>query len=127
MQTANGLHAGLTERILGCAIEVHRHLGPGLPEAVCEEALCLELAAEGIPFQRQIGIPVHYKEHLIGEYRPDLVVDDKVIVEVKSIERFAPVHRAQMLSYLRIRGLRVGLVLNFNSPVMKDGIHRVAL
>jgi len=77
----------LTEKIIGCAIEVHRVLGPGLPEAVCETALCIELESRGLPFKRQVGVPVYYKGELISEHRPDLVVADEVIVEVKSIER----------------------------------------
>ena len=121
----DGLHADLTERIVRCAIEVHRHLGPGLLESVYENALCIELNAEGVAFKRQIGIPLFYKGQLISEHRPDLVVDDLVIVEVKSIQRLEPVHMAQMLTYLRVTGLRVGLILNFNNAVMKNGIRRV--
>jgi GxxExxY protein len=79
-------HDPLTRRIIGCAIEVHRELGPGLIEATYEEALCIELASEGIPFVRQSGVPVYYKGHLIGEHRPDLVVQDRVVVEVKSVD-----------------------------------------
>jgi GxxExxY protein len=123
----DALHADLTERIVGCAIEVHRHLGPGLLESIYETALCIELKEEGMSAKRQIGIPLFYKGQLISEHRPDLVVDDNVIIEVKSIERLEPVHMAQMMTYLRVTGLRVGLILNFNKAVMKDGIRRVTL
>ena len=121
------LATDLTEQIIGCAIEVHRHLGPGLLESVYESALCIELRSVGLPFTRQIGVPVFYKGELIAEHRPDLIIRDEVVVEIKSIERFNPVFLAQMLTYLRITGLRVGLILNFNRPVMKDGVRRVSL
>ncbi len=123
----DGLHAATTRRVVGCAIEVHRHLGPGLLESVYEAALSLELSDAGLPFERQVGIPLHYKGRLIGERRPDLVVDGAVIVEVKSVEQLAPIHMAQMLTYLRVSGLRVGLVLNFNSTMLKEGIRRIVL
>ena len=115
----------ITEQIIGCAIEVHRELGPGLPEAICETALCIELQSQGIPFKRQVGVPVYYKGELISEHRPDLVVADEVIVEVKSIERIAEVHVAQVRTYLRITSLHVGLVMNFNSATMRAGVKRV--
>jgi GxxExxY protein len=117
----------LTERIIGCAIEVHRVLGPGLPEVVCETALCMELQSRGLTFKRQMGVPVYYKGELISEYHPDLIVDDEIIVEVKSIERIADVHVAQVKTYLRITSLNVGLILNFNSAAMRAGIRRVVL
>ena len=118
----------LTATIIGCAIEVHRVVGPGLPEAPYECALCIELAAAGLSWQRQLRIPIYYKDgEVIGEYRPDLVVADLVVVEIKSVERVTHVHRAQMLTYLRVTGLELGLILNFNEAVMKDGIRRVVL
>jgi len=117
----------LTEKIIGCAIEVHRLLGPGLPEKVCETALCIELESRGLSFKRQIGVPVHYKGQVISEYHPDLIVADEVIVEVKSIERIAEVHVAQVRTYLRITSLHVGLIMNFNSATMRAGIKRVVL
>ena len=117
----------LTEQIIGCAIEAHRHLGPGLLESVYESALCIELKSLGLPFTRQIGVPLFYKGELIAEHRPDLIIRDEVIVEIKSVERFNPVFLAQMLTYLRVTNLRVGLILNFNRPVMKDGVRRVSL
>jgi GxxExxY protein len=117
----------ITEQIIGCAIEVHRELGPGLPEAVCETALCIELQSRGIPFKRQIGVPIYYKGHLLSEHRPDLIVADEIVVEVKTIERIAPVHVAQVTTYLRITSLKVGLILNFNSATMRAGVRRVVL
>ena len=117
----------LTEQIIACAIEVHRHLGPGLLESVYESALCIELATAGLSLKRQVGIPLHYKGILISEHRPDLIVDEHVIVEVKSVERFDSVHMAQVLTYLRVAGLRTGLLVNFNSALLKHGIKRVLL
>ena len=117
----------LTERIIGCAIEVHRCLGPGLPEAVYETALCIELKAAQLQFVRQVGVPLFYKGELIAEHRPDLIVENTVVVEVKSVERFHALHTSQMLTYLRVTHLTVGLLLNFNSVVLREGIRRVAL
>ena len=127
MNTHPALETDLTERIIGCAIEVHRHLGPGLLESVYESATCLELRSVGLPFARQVGVPLLYKGELIAEHRPDLVVDDRVVVEIKSVERFNPVFLAQMLTYLRVTGLHVGLILNFNRAVIKEGVRRVSL
>jgi GxxExxY protein len=117
----------ITDKILGCAIEVHRVIGPGLPEAACENALCIELQLRGISFERQRGFSVYYKGHHISEHRPDLIVANQVVVEVKSIERFAPVHHAQMLTYLRVASMQVGLILNFNSATMREGTRRIVL
>ncbi|HWI19529.1 MAG TPA: GxxExxY protein [Vicinamibacterales bacterium] len=117
----------LTERIIGCAIEVHRHLGAGLLESAYETALCIELAKASLRFDRQRAVPLFYGDIEIGEYRPDLIVSAEVVVEVKSVLRFEPVFVAQMLTYLRITGLRRGLILNFNRSVLKAGIKRVSL
>ena len=122
-----GNDIAITDRTIGCAIEVHKQLGPGLLESVYESALCIELSSAGLRFTRQVGVPLYYKGQLISEHRPDLVVADRVIVEVKSVERFDPIHVAQMLTYLRITGLRTGLVLNFNSAMLKHGVRRVIL
>ena len=116
-----------TEGIIHCAIEVHKHLGPGLLESVYESAWCVEFKANSLPFKRQIGIPLYYKGELISEHRPDLIVDDSVIVEVKAVEVLAPIHMAQLLTYLKVTSLHVGLILNFNSPTMKQGTRRVVL
>jgi len=122
-----GNEIAITDEIIGCAIEVHKQLGPGLLEFVYESAMCIELAAAGISFTRQVGIPLYYKDTLISEHRPDLVVANRVIVEIKSVERFDPIHTAQMLTYLRVAGLKTGLVLNFNSALLKQGVRRVLL
>lgn len=117
----------MTERIISCAIRVHRELGPGLLEATYEEAFCIELSATGLSYVRQQRIPILYKGQLIGEYRPDLVVAESVVVEIKSVERLIGLHRAQLLAYMRVLRAPVGLLLNFNSEVMKAGIRRVVL
>ena len=117
----------LTERIIGCAIEVHKHLGPGLLESVYESALCVEFKVRSLPFNRQAGVPLYYKGELRSEHRPDLIVAEKVIVEIKSVEQLAPIHMAQMLTYLRVTSLRIGLFLYFNSAPMKEGTRRVGL
>jgi GxxExxY protein len=117
----------LSYPIIGCAIEVHRHLGPGLLESIYESALCIELREAGLQFQRQVALPLWYKGELLGEHRPDLIIGEQVVVEVKSIERLAPVHTAQMLTYLRVAKLRMGLILNFNSEVLHSGIKKVFL
>ena len=117
----------LTERIIGCAIEVHRHLGAGLLESAYQTALCVELAMQGIPFDRERVVPLVYKGVSVGEYRPDLIVERQVVVEVKSVLQFEPVFVAQILTYLRITGLRRGLLLNFNKSVLKAGVKRVVL
>src|SRR5687768_14927927 len=103
----------------------HRELGPGLLESMYESALCIELKTAGLAFARQVGVPVYYRGALISEHRPDLVVTERVIVEVKSVERLHPVHRAQMIAYLRIMHLKLGLLLNFNRAILKHGIRRV--
>src|SRR5437762_3539518 len=116
----------LTERIIGAAIEVHRTLGPGLLESVYEECLCYELSAAGLQFKRQVHLPVSYKGlKLDCGYVLDLFVEDEVIVEIKSNEAIAPVHCAQLLTYLRIAEKPVGLLINFNVPVLKNGLKRV--
>ena len=117
----------LTETIIGCAIEVHRQLGPGLLEQTYEAALCIELQGIGMKFVRQPLFPVMYKGQPIGEYRLDLIVDDSVVVEIKSVERFDPIFESQILTYLRVTGKKVGLLLNFNSRLLRDGIKRYVL
>ena len=121
------VHDELTERIIGCAIEVHKALGPGLLEATYKEALCVEFGDVRLEFDRQLRLPVTYKGHLIGEYRPDLVVANRVAIEIKSVERLIGLHRAQLLAYMRVLKTPVGLLMNFNSEVMRTGIQRVVL
>jgi GxxExxY protein len=116
----------ITERIIAAAIEVHRHLGPGLLESVYEECLCHELRLMGLRFERQTHMPIVYKGlKLEGAYRADLVVEDSVVVEIKATEGTAPVHHSQLLTYLKVSDRRVGLLINFNVPVLKDGLKRV--
>lgn len=117
----------LTDRIIGCAITVHRELGPGLLESAYHAAMCVELAVHDLAFERERLVPVLYRRVRIGEYRPDLIVEGRVVVEIKSVQHLDPVFAAQVLTYLRITGLRTGLLLNFNRPVLKDGIRRFAL
>lgn len=115
----------LTDRIIGCVIDVHRELGPGLLESAYETPLCIRLAKAGIRFERQRVVPLIFDGVCVGEHRPDLIVEGQVIVEVKSVLRWEPVFVAQMLTCLRITGLRRGLLLNFNKEVLKAGIKRV--
>ena len=118
----------LTNMIIGAAIEVHRTIGPGLLESVYQQCLSREFAVRGIPYQRERPIPLDYKGvHLDCGYRIDFLVADRVVLEVKSIETLAPIHTAQLLTYLRVGGWKVGLLINFNVPVLKDGIRRKVL
>lgn len=117
----------ITDRIIKCAIAVHRVFGPGLLENIYEEALEIECSLDGLVVQRQQKIPVLYRGRTIGEYKPDMIINDLVVVEIKSVERFDPVFEAQVLTYLKITGKRVGLLINFNSRLVKDGIKRFIL
>ena len=118
----------LTDRIIGFAIEVHRHLGPGLLESAYEECLCFKLNQTGIDFKRQVPLPVVYKSvRLDCGYRIDILVENHLILEIKAMERLLPIHEAQVLTYMRLSGARTGLLLNFNTPVLKDGIRRLML
>jgi GxxExxY protein len=122
------MYEELTREILAAATEVHRQLGPGLLESAYEECLCHELSLRKVAFQRQVPLPVSYKGvKLDCGYRLDLVVEDKVILELKSVEQVSPLHKAQLLTYLRLSSKRVGLLMNFNSPLLKDGITRLIL
>lgn len=118
----------LTEQIIGFAIEVHRQLGPGLLESAYEECLCYELKEHGIRFRRQVPLPVIYKgARLDCGYRLDVLIQDEVIIELKTVERLMPIHEAQMLTYLKLSGIRTGLPLNFNCSVLKDELRRIML
>ena len=118
----------LTHEIIGSAIEVHRTLGPGLLESSYRECLCRELLLRGVRFKREYPLPVDYKGiRLECGYRIDILVNDLVVVEIKAVEGLAPVHEAQLLTYLRLGGWRVGLLVNFNVVVLKDGIRRRVL
>ncbi|HVH75949.1 MAG TPA: GxxExxY protein [Stellaceae bacterium] len=121
-------HDPLTETIIGFAIEVHRQLGPGLLESAYEECLCFELKQAGVGFRRQVPLPVIYKAiRLDCGYRLDILVENRVIIEIKSVERLMPIHEAQMLTYMKVSGTRAGLLLNFNTAVLKEGMRRLML
>jgi len=123
-KTINELNE-ITRAIIGAAIEVHRQLGPGLLESSYRECLCRELLLRGIDFEREKPLPLEYKGiHLGCGYRVDLLVANSVVVEIKSVEALAPIHEAQLLTYLRIGGWRLGLLINFNVAVLKSGIRR---
>jgi len=120
------IHEELTREIIGAAMEVHRELGPGLLESAYEECLCHELSVRGLAFQRQVTLPVNYKNvRLDCGYRLDVVVAEKVVLELKSVEEVTPLHQAQLLTYLRLSGKKVGLLINFNVVLLKDGITRL--
>ncbi len=122
------IEGNLTNEILGAAIDVHRALGPGLLESAYQACMCRELTLRKVPFRSQVLLPVHYKGvHLECGYRIDLVVDERAIVELKSVERLAPIHESQLLTYLRLSKIRVGLLINFNVPLLPKGITRRVL
>ncbi len=116
----------LTSRVISAAIEVHRELGPGLLESVYEHCMAKELKVNGLKFKQQVQLPVHYKgEVLDKDFFVDMIVEDKLLLELKAIEAIAPIHEAQLLSYLRIANRKLGLLINFNVVLLKDGIRRV--
>jgi GxxExxY protein len=118
----------LTGRIIQAAMEVHRHLGPGLLESAYEKCLCREFHLQGIAYKSQIALPVSYKgEHLDCGYRIDLLVEDSVVVELKAVDKTLPIHEAQLLTYMKLTGKQIGLILNFNSQLLKNGIKRMVL
>ncbi len=115
----------LARAVIGAAIEVHRQLGPGFLEGIYEEALCLELADAGISFERQKEIGVAYKARMVGKHRLDLLVGGQLVVELKTVEELADIHKAQVISYLKTTRLQLGLLINFNVPMLRNGIQRV--
>ena len=118
----------LTQQIIGAFIEVHRHLGPGLLESAYEECACHELALRGLALERQKPLAIDYKGRQVDcAYRMDAVVEGRVLLELKSVDEIAPIHQAQILTYMRLAGLRVGLLVNFNVKILKNGIERFAL
>ena len=118
----------LSKRVIGCAIEVHRNLGPGLLESTYEQCLAHELKCAEIPFMLQHSLPVKYKGvKLDCGYRVDLLIDNKVIVELKSVDKLVPIYQAQLLSYMKLAGIKIGLLINFNVQFMKNGIKRMVL
>ena len=118
----------LTEIIIGCAIEVHKQLGPGMLESVYENCLLYELKQKGLTVERQVHIPLIYKDiHLVCGFRLDLLVNNTVIIEIKSIDNLLPVHTSQVLTYMRFAAKRIGLLMNFNVNRFMDGFHRYVL
>ena len=116
----------LTGEVIGAAIEVHKALGPGLLESTYEECLCIELGLRDIPYKRQKEIPLEYKGVSLDQaYRLDVVVANELIVEMKACDSLEPIHEAQLLTYLKLSGIKVGLLINFNVPVLKEGIRRL--
>ena len=122
------LGARLSQKIIGAGIEVHKYLGPGLLESIYEEALAIELKHAGLAFERQKSIPVEYKGIPIGNnFKADFIVEDKMIIELKSVEKVMPIHEAQLLTYMKLSNIELGLIMNFNTVLLKDGIKRMAL
>ena len=118
----------LSNRVIGCAIDVHRHLGPGLLESAYEQCLAIELSTQGIPFKLQSELHVEYRGKKIDcGYRIDVIVKDALILELKSVEKLLPIHEAQLLTYMKLAEIRIGLLINFNVPVLRDGIKRMVL
>ena len=117
----------LSEQIIGGAIEVHRELGPGLLESLYEKALCFELERRSLSVKNQLEVPVLYKGQRLGVHRLDLLVEHQIVVELKAVDRFDPVHQAQLLGYMKLANKPLGLLINFNVPVLKDGVKRIAL
>lgn len=118
----------LSNRVIGCAIEVHRHLGPGLLESTYEQCLAHELRIANIPFKLQYPLPVEYKGiKLDCGYRIDLLVDNSIIIELKAVEKILPIHQAQLLTYMKLCHISVGLIINFNVKYIKSGIKRMVL
>jgi GxxExxY protein len=121
----SALENEISGKIIGAAIEVHKMLGPGLLESAYEECLCCEMQLRGIKFERQVPLPLNYKGvNLDCGYRLDLLVEDKVIVELKTVEAIAPIHEAQILTYLKLRDIRLGLIINFNVRLLVEGRRR---
>ena len=120
-------HEKLINKVIGAAIEVHQNLGPGFLESIYERALCHELQLQDIPFQKQVEIQVPYKEISIPGQRLDLIIDNFLILELKAVEEISPIHEAQLLSYLKSTGLKVGLIINFKVKQLKFGIRRMVL
>ena len=118
---------GLVHRVIGCCLEVHRALGPGLLEGIYRRATCVELKASNIPFDEEKRIPILYRGELLTDQRLDILVAGEIIVEVKAVDHLAPVHHAQVISYLRASGLRVALLVNFNVPTLPQGLRRIVL
>jgi GxxExxY protein len=125
MQEPSGMADRLARGVIGAAIEVHRTLGPGYLESVYESALAVELERRGITYQRQHPFSLNYRGQNVGQGRIDLLVERTIIIELKTVDQIAPIHRAQVISYLKALDCQLGLLINFNVPVLKDGIQRI--
>ena len=117
----------VTKRIIGCGIEVHRQLGLGLLESIYEKALCHEFELNQLKYRNQVRVPIFYKGQELGEHRLDFLIEDDIIIELKAVDRMDPVFHAQLLSYLRLTNKRLGLLMNFNVPILRKGIKRIVL
>ena len=126
MRSMNELN-DITKRIIGCAIEVHKKLGPGLLESVYEKALCIELKLAGLRFEKQKILKIFYKENEIGEFKIDILVEESVVLELKSVERHDSIFEAQLLSYMKLGNYKLGLLINFKQELLKNGIKRIIL
>ena len=123
MESMKGVESALASKVIGCAIEVHRHLGPGLLESAYESCLCHELTIQNIPFVSQSPLDLIYKgERIDCAYRMDVVVDRALLLELKCVEYLQPIHQAQINSYLKLSGIKQGLLINFNVRILKEGI-----
>jgi len=127
--TTNGVQTSardlLSERVIGAAIEVHKHVGPGLLESAYEECLAWELTRLGVPVERQVPLPLNYKGLALDvAYRIDMIVDGRLLLELKAVEKFEKIHEAQILTYLKLSGIHTGLLINFNVPALRVGIKR---
>jgi GxxExxY protein len=117
----------LVQRTLNAAVEVHRYLGPGYLESVYEQALAIELTAAGIPFERQLAVPIRYKTHDVGQGCLDFLIASELVVELKAVDALLPIHKAQVISYLKATRHRLGLLINFNSQILLRGVQRIIL
>lgn len=125
MQELGSALNAISQKIIGAAIEAHRILGPGFLESVYEEALSVELELRGVRFVRQVSVPLEYKGRRLKDHVLDIFVEEQVVVELKAVDALLPIHSAQVLSYLKATGCKLGLLINFNSAVLKDGIKRL--
>ena len=120
------IHQELTQKIIGCAIEVHRQLGPGLLESAYQECLIYELTQSRLKIEKEISMPILYKDIKLNQgYRIDILVEDKIVLELKSVDKITDVHKSQLLTYLRLGKYELGLLINFNVPILKNGIKRL--
>ena len=128
MRGSKMIESDLTEQIIGAAIEVHKYWGPGLYEEIYEKSLCHELHLRNVALKSQVKLPLIYKGQRVGEdLRLDIIADEKVVVELKTVKHLEPIHEAQLLTYMKLTGCRVGLLINFNVPVLTQGIKRMVL